>query len=159
MKPESGKTWDPGDFAYWGALAGMTLAFVLKPYRVFGGRFDDIDPGWLAGKTAATPPPAPEALPLEARIQVLEARIATLEATIQALRAELALAQAPPKPSAPPVDKKAQSLTLTAPLPPPPDAAPATVVTEIGFWLSETGVRHNRTCRYYMKSQGRLVCG
>lgn len=44
MKPESGKTWDPGDFAYWGALAGMTLAFVLKPYRVFGGRFDDIDP-------------------------------------------------------------------------------------------------------------------
>jgi hypothetical protein len=42
--PEPCKTWDPGSFAYWGALAGMTLVLVLEVSGVFGGRFDDVDP-------------------------------------------------------------------------------------------------------------------
>ena len=44
MMPEPCKTWDPGSFAYWGALAGMTLGLVLEVRGICGGLFDDADP-------------------------------------------------------------------------------------------------------------------
>ena len=121
----------------------------------------DIDKEWLAArqtpKTEPSPTPAAaETLPTEARIQLLEAKIATLEATIEALRAELKLAKLSESPPAktPAIPKAAQSLALTAPIPPP--AAHSSVPAEGGYWLSTaSGVRHNRTCRYYMKTKGR----
>lgn len=121
----------------------------------------EIDKAWLAAKNLATPaepdtPASVEPLPAEARIQILEAKIATLEATIAALRAELKMAEmakAVPRKDA--AEKAAQSLALTAPVSPPPAPGGSSVPAPGGYWLSaDSGIRHNRECRYYMKSKG-----
>lgn len=44
VKYKKCRAWDPGSFACWGALAGMTLAIVVEAYDVFSGRFNDVDP-------------------------------------------------------------------------------------------------------------------
>lgn len=78
----------------------------------------------------------------------LRVRVAELEALVEKLRDENAALRRQTPPSAPAPQRFAGGGTTER-------VAPTADAGNGGYWISNTGKRHNSRCRYYQNSQGR----
>ena len=120
-----------------------------------------------AGRTQT--PASDDAVSLRSQIDALQKQVSDLREENQLLRrllsSKLSVEQAKPSTTTPTIVPAVQPAISATPSAQQPVAQPLTVkqsttttTNETGFWLSSTGKRHNKNCRYYQNCKGR-PCG